>query len=155
MSANTPGADLRAWPLWQWPGWMTPWWLSPAAGQQGLTQSILPGWMLGNSITVNETNSSSPEAEREIVAAESYGRQLGRVIDALTVLINERPAGSAHQQALDDLIALSKKVDAIKSEVAVSRSRRIVADLAGLKQRNPDEYKKVLAELKAVIAEAP
>jgi hypothetical protein len=134
---------------------MTPWtWQSPVAAPQNLTQPILPGWVVGNSITVNETNSSSPEAEREIVAAESYGRQLGRVIDALAVLIGERPAGLPHKEALDNLIELRKKVAGIKVKVEASRGRRIVADLASLKRHSPDEYKRVLAELKADIAQA-
>src|SRR5438128_301501 len=64
--------------------------LAPFA-PQSLNQPVLPGWTFGNVITVTEKNSRSPQTEREIVAEHSYGRQLGRLTQALADLIEERP----------------------------------------------------------------
>jgi len=154
MNASTQPRNMQS-PFWPWSAWMTPWmWPSSATVPQSLTQPILPGWMIGNSIEINETNSTSPEAEQKIVAAESYGRQLGRVIDALAVLIDERPPGSPQVSALNDLIALRDKVEGIKAEVEASRSQCIEADLASLKQRDPDEYQRILSVLKADLTAA-
>src|SRR5260370_41076569 len=81
-------------PTWDWPSWMKGSMPNPLdifAAPQNVAQSILPGWVFGSVINVTEQNSSAPDTEREIVATHSYGRQLGRVIDALAVLIAELP----------------------------------------------------------------
>jgi hypothetical protein len=81
-------------------------WLKPSI-------SVNPGWTFGNLI-VNDQNSSAPDTEQDIVAADSYGRQLGRVIDALVELIEERPNWK-QQPALKELVALhAKRTDQIK-----------------------------------------
>jgi hypothetical protein len=155
MSTNNQTSDLGSWPFWPWSTWMSSLgWPSSAIAPQNLNQPILPGWMIGNSIVVNETNSSSPETEQKIVANESYGRQLGRVIDALAVLIEERRPGSPQPTALNDLIALRDKVNDIKAEVEATRGQRIEAQLASLKTRSPDEYRRILSLLKTDLAEA-
>lgn len=82
-------------------------------------------------ITVTETNSSSPDMERDIVAKESYGRQLGRVIDALEVLIKVRPKKAPKNAALDDFLSLSQKLKEIKSQSSAYRVKRIEATLPG------------------------
>jgi hypothetical protein len=138
-----------SWPLWG------PWQImadmmgtrttpSPA----NFTQPILPGWTFGNLITVTERNSSAPDTERDIVAAHSYGRQLGRVIDALAVLIAERPQGAAPSEAFDKLRELEDRIRSIKSEAAVRRSERIRSDLALLKTEKPEEYRRLVSELR-------
>ena len=43
----------------------------PRIAPNDLNQPILPGWMFAGTVTVNDLNSSAPETEREIVAAES------------------------------------------------------------------------------------
>lgn len=58
---------------------------------QMLSQPILPGWTFADTVNVTEENSASPETERQIVSRYSYGRQLGRVLDAVNGLIAERP----------------------------------------------------------------
>src|SRR6476469_10970203 len=70
----------------------------PSFAPQALNQPILPGWLFANSINVTEENSSSPETEREIVAAHSYGQQLGRIMDVLDELIRKQPSGSLDAQ---------------------------------------------------------
>lgn len=114
------------------------------------SQPILPGWVFGNSFIVNERNSSAPDTERDIVAEESYGRQLGRVIDALSVLIHERPAGAPQNQALDELETLRAKIDAIKLKSAAARLRRLQEDLEKLRKDDPESYRKILASLNGI-----
>ena len=62
--------------------WMRLWlpWISLAP--QELSQSINPGWILG-SVVVNQRNSSAPATEQAILAEESYGRQIGKLLEAV------------------------------------------------------------------------
>jgi hypothetical protein len=91
--SNSPG--------WDWPSWMkgsVPNPLDVFAAPRNLVQPILPGWVFGSVTNITEQNSSAPDTEREIIAAQSYGRQLGRVMDALAILIADLP--KAKQQRL-------------------------------------------------------
>src|SRR5688572_2432578 len=57
-----------------------PWvWLAPSQ----LSQPINQGWSFGN-VIVNESNSSAPSTELAIVAEESYGRQIGKLLERST-----------------------------------------------------------------------
>src|SRR5215212_8594666 len=125
---------------------MTPlWWWNPQAWTpQAFTQPILPGWSFGN-ITVNEQNSRSPQTEEAIVAEHSYGRQLGRITDALVALIEERPKGLPRNKAFDDLVALRASIELIKARSAASRVERLEADLARLKLESPQDYRRIAA----------
>jgi hypothetical protein len=127
---------------------MTPlWWWNPQAwAPQTLSQPILPGWSFGN-ITVNEQNSRSPQTEHAIVAEHSYGRQLGRLTDALVALIEERPKGLAGNKAFDDLLALRASIDAIKARSAAGRVERLEADLERLKTELPEDYRRIAAKI--------
>jgi len=111
---------------------------------QNLTQSILRGWTFANNVTINEQNSSSPQAEREIVAQESYGRQLGRLSDALMALIDAQPEAVRNRPSLKApvraLREMHKKIDRIKEDAADARLARLRADLAWLKLARPDQY---------------
>jgi hypothetical protein len=121
------------------------------AAPQSDAESILPGWVFGSLINVTEQNSSAPDTEREIVAAHSYGRQLGRVIDALAELIVEVPQAKRSRKAFDDLMKLRREIDDIKSEAASRRLERIASDLATLKKTKPDEYDRVAAKLREAL----
>ncbi len=140
-------------PMWSmWP-WMTDGIPNPfnVFAPQALTQPINPGWSFGNVISVTEQNSSAPDTEREVVSAESYGRQLGRIIDALSALIAERPKSSPKTEALDDLLALRDKIELIKSRAAARRLERIGSDLALLKKEDAGEYRRVAAALRQAL----
>lgn len=81
-------------PMWDWPFWIkgsVPNPLDVFAAPQNFVQPILPGWVLGSVTNITEQNSSAPDTEREIVSKYSYGRQLGRVMDALALLISLLP----------------------------------------------------------------
>jgi len=123
-------------------------WTAPFA-PQALSQPILPGWSFGNVITVTEQNSGSPQTERDIVAEHSYGRQLGRLTEALAALIEERPQGLPPKKSFDDLMALRASIDAIKLRGAQSRLQRLESDLATLKAEAPQDYRRLAAALAA------
>lgn len=146
MDTLSQPSKLPTWP-WQWPIDKIP---NPFAvfAPQTLDQPINPGWTFGNVISVTEQNSTAPDTERDVVAADSYGRQLGRVIDALAVLIAERPKKSPDVKALDALMQLRDKIDGIKSRAAGRRLERIGADLAALKRTDSGEYRRVVAALR-------
>ena len=129
-------------------------WTSPfvSLAPQALSQPILPGWVFGTSINVTEENSSSPETERAVVAAHSYGQQLGRAIDVLGELVRRQPPAVRDTPPVRDFIELSNNIDAIKARQAASQVRQAIPRLAELRQRDPGEYERLAAELRQVLA---
>src|SRR5438067_657882 len=82
-SARSPGAWFRdALAL-----WMEPWLRTFSLAPHNLDQPILPGWTFGPVLNVNEVNSSA-QTEAQVVQRYSYGRQLGRISDALSTIID-------------------------------------------------------------------
>src|SRR5215471_17609740 len=158
MDGHIPGAHTGVmtqiaqspdWPSWwSWPWRMIDAWASPfSLAPQSLNQPILPGWLFANTVNVTEENSSSPETEREIVTAHSYGQQLGRVIDVVSDLVAERPAGAPDLPSIREFEELRRDVEHIKAQSAVQRIERAIADLAGMKQQHPDEYRRLAAKV--------
>ena len=69
--------------------------LSDSPAPSRLTQSILPGWNFGGTqfglFNIDLGQSADPAFEREVLdRVGSYGRQLGRLGEALAVLIEHR-----------------------------------------------------------------
>jgi hypothetical protein len=67
---------------------------------------------------VNVVNSGNPQAEREITANYSYGRQLGRILDMLAPLVEERaadPKKKVDPKALDDFRKMVKDIKDFKA----------------------------------------
>ena len=118
-----------------------------------LHQPILPGWIFAGAVTVNERNSSAPETEREIVAAESYGRQIGRMSDALAALVAEWPEGKPKPEAIREFEELRTRVDEIKVGVASRRAKRFLDDMALLKRGNPEEFRRLADQVRCLEAE--
>ncbi|MDB5516570.1 MAG: hypothetical protein JWQ17_3328 [Tardiphaga sp.] len=140
--SNVPGP-------WGWPLW--PFGPSVASGE--FNQPINPGWTFGNLISVTEQNSSAPDTERNIVAAESYGRQLGRLVDAVAELIAELPQSAREKPALDKLVALHHRIEKIKSRSAARRLDHFAKDLVELKHADATEYARVAAKLREALAD--
>ena len=103
-------------------------------------QSILPGWSL---FTVNETNSSDPATEQRIVAGNSYGRQIGRMMDVIQELINANPA-VATTDAGKEFTKLRLEVEDVKNDARTDRLKRLMDDLKALKQDNPEAFKALI-----------
>lgn len=124
--------------------------LLPAA-PRSLDQPINPGWTFGNLISVTEQNSSAPDTERNIVAVHSYGRQLGRLIDAVTALIEDLPEAEQQSPAFKQLADLQEEIAKIKSQSAGRRLDRFAADLEELRKSNKAEYQRVASELRGIL----
>jgi hypothetical protein len=117
-----------------------------------LDQPILPAWQFGN-VVINYDNSSSPEAEREIVSAQSYGRQIGRLMDAVCVLIAKQENETEGAKALDDLVKLHAQIKDIKLRVAERKIESLRNDLELLKNNRRKEYCTMIEKLKELLAE--
>ena len=91
-----------------------------------VTQSINPWTMLFNPVgsqvglvNIDLGQSSQPEVEQEVLNdVASYGKQIGRIEDALVVLLDhfnpKRPLTDQEQQAIDSLRELVAQVQKVK-----------------------------------------
>lgn len=137
---------------WPWAGidpaaWMRNWWTTFGLAPQILTQPILPGW----AITINGINSSAPQTEVEVVQRHSYGRQLGRMADALQVLIEERGAGAPDDERFTAFTRMKQEIDELKLDAAATRLDRWRDDLAELKAARPTEYRRLRDALQRML----
>jgi hypothetical protein len=130
--------------------WISDWWKAFLPVPQHLIQPILPGWTWSG-LTINAGNSSAPQTEIDIVQRHSYGRQLGRISDALEVLIKERGESADDDKRLTDFIAMKREIDDVKLDAAAARVRRVGEDLAAMKRARPDEYRKLRDTLTSVL----
>ena len=73
-------------PTWDPTSWLKQWSAAMQLAPNTLVQPILPGWTLN----VNAFNSSAPQTEADVVSKHSYGRQLGRISEALAILVDAR-----------------------------------------------------------------
>jgi hypothetical protein len=150
MNSNSPLSPSL---VWDWPSWIKgslsgPFGVLPAP--QTLDQPILPGWVFGD-VNITEQNSSAPDTERAIVAAQSYGRQLGRIMDALALLVARVPEEERHAKAFEDFARVQKEINDIKKRAATRRIDRLAVDLAALKETEPEEYKRLAAKLRELL----
>jgi hypothetical protein len=123
----------------RWPG------RAPSLAPKFLEQS---GWIFGSTINVTELNSAAPGTEATILQTKSYGRQLGRISDALQVLIDERAEkGGDPVQALTDFSTQKDEIDRVKKDAAASRISQLRKDLEALRRENADEYVRLRTEL--------
>ncbi|CAL4869054.1 hypothetical protein MMA231_03345 [Asticcacaulis sp. MM231] len=133
MSAFFPWLDPNNWPS-----------IAPA----NLNQPILPGWSF---FTVNESNSSAPDTERRIVSQDSYGRQIGRLMDVVDVLVKE--AEKVNPTLKDDtrvkaLEELKGRIDLAKQAAQAARQDRLIEDLLALKDKDKDRFAAVMAAVR-------
>jgi hypothetical protein len=141
MSTDTSG-------FWPWN-----WWSALSAAPQRLTQPILPGWTVAPVVTITGVNSSAPQTEAEVVQRHSYGRQLGRIADALQALIDERDENAPDDRRLTAFTEMKHEIDDIKLDAAAARVDRLRADLADLKSDRPAEYRRLRNALRGVLDE--
>ncbi len=116
-------------------------WFDPSTWPSNtFNQSILPGWSL---FTVNENNSSDPATEQRIVAGNSYGRQIGRMMDVLDALVKadstvkNSPAGTAFEK-------LYLEVQDVKNDARTDRLKKLMDDLKALKEDDPQAFKDLI-----------
>ncbi|MBP2160172.1 MULTISPECIES: hypothetical protein [Asticcacaulis] len=121
-----------------WPIW-------PNLAPEKLEQPILP---ITFSTTINEANSSAPDTERRILAQDSYGRQIGRVMDVVALLIErevETDPALSKDRCVTDLMELKARIDREKTEARQTRQDRLVEDLLDLRRRDAAQFRAVLA----------
>jgi hypothetical protein len=133
MATNSPrvpwtGIDPAEWVRM----WQTAWRGTP----DNLMQPILPGW----TFNINSTNSTAPQTEVAVLAKHSYGRQIGRMSDALELLIEERHGKTPKDERLSDFLTMKHEIDKLKQDAAVTRIERIIKDLALLKEQDEAQY---------------
>jgi hypothetical protein len=122
--------------VFDWP-WVVGWPTGPGSSSisfapERLSQPINPGWTFGN-VTINSANSSAPEVEQAVVSRYSYGKQIGRMADALQVLIKALPATKS-DPAIKAFIELAADIDAAKSAAQSARLLRLQSELNALKK---------------------
>jgi len=139
-------------------GWteaaLAPWRLAMQATQawalapQQLVQPINTGWTFGN-VIVNEQNSTAPDTEQQIVRRHSYGRQIGRVMDAVELLLDQADAKTRADPRAKHFVALQRDVKDIKREQSAARLRRLRDELVALRREQPQAWR----ELRSLLQE--
>ena len=138
MSNNAAASRFDGW-SWtlRWPPARDGHWLQLAPEQ--LWQPINPGWSFGN-VIVNHANSSAPEVEQAVLSRVSYGRQIGRLMEALQAVVEALPQ-THDSPAVQDFQTLAQEVCEIKKESRAQRLQRLRAELEELRRSDPEGWK--------------
>jgi hypothetical protein len=120
-----------------------------ALAPQSLTQPINPGWTFGNLIQVTEQNSTAPDTEQEIVRRHSYGRQIGRMMDAVELLIDHAPAAVKKDPRATELKKIQRDVDAIKKAQQGRRVEQLRAELRQIRESDATAWRELSREFTA------
>ena len=102
------------------------------------------GWTFGN-VYVTQANSASPEAEREIVGRYSYGRQLGRLGDAVVALA--QASGLDSDPKIQPLVEMAREIDAMKERAKQRRSAQLLDELKALKRDDPSAWDALMKDV--------
>lgn len=130
-------------PSWDPASWLKQWTSAMQLAPNTLVQPILPGWTLN----VNAFNSSAPQTEADVVSKHSYGRQLGRISEALAILVEARDPKRSDER-FEDFRTMTDDIDKIKAGNAEVRVARLLADLDLLKVLRPEAHARLKDELK-------
>ena len=128
-------------PRFPWSGidpaeWLRTWQTVWRGAPDSLVQPILPGW----TFNINSANSSSPQTEADVVARHSYGRQIGRMADALELVLVEKYGKAPEDKRVADFLNMKREIDQVKQDAAAARIEQITKDLAFLKTRDEGQY---------------
>ena len=106
-------------------------------------------------ININMTKSSDPQMERQIIEnVAGYGKQLGRIIEALDAMVDhtDSTGWSAEQKkALNEFTDIAREVAAVKGNFIAPTKVNIDRFLEGirqLKKEDEQEYGKLLERLR-------
>ena len=111
------------------------------------SQPILPGW----TFNVNSNNSTAPQTEVEVVQHYSYGKQLGRISDALAALIEAVAPEGIDAAPYKPFTEMKDEIDGLKNDAAAARIDQLRADLLRLKVERPDEYERIRRSLRRTL----
>src|SRR4030095_4920086 len=122
-------------------------WLPTSPGT--LVQPILPGWTLN----LNSNNSTAPQTEVNVVAKHSYGRQIGRISDALRTLLLEQHRSLPKTGPIAEFMSMWEDGEKVKTQSATARLKQIRSDLALLKNKDRVEYQRLRDALREALKE--
>ena len=141
------------------------WWPLPISAPTGdVTQAINPmSWLFRTNaqtglVNITTGRSEDPVLEHRIVAeVASYGRQLGRVIDALCVVVAELPDADLTRQqrtVLAEFTKLADEIAAVKSATRATRVTepeidRLIGEIEALRESDPTLHRRLTARLQA------
>src|SRR3982074_1415313 len=116
-------------PAFSWAGvspaeWMRTWQAMWRLTPENLSQPILPGW----TFNINSGNSTAPQTEVDVVARHRYGRQIGRMSDALQLLIEERHGKTPEDKRFADFLTMKQEIDKVKQDAAATRVQTILQE---------------------------
>ena len=141
------------------------WWPIPITAPTGdVTQAINPmSWLFRTSaqtqtglVNITTGRSDDPMLEHRIVAeVASYGRQLGRVIDALCVVVAEMPDDDLNRQQREVLAEFTKLADEIAAVKTATRAARVsepeidrlIGEIEALRESDPTLHRRLTARL--------
>lgn len=104
-------------------------------------------------VNVQNTATGDPQAEKQITTqVASYGRQLGWIVDALEVLIEDR-GRDKNDPALKQITTLYDRVAVEKQRIARERTDSIVAAINALKA-DPVRNQKELDQVRAALGDS-
>jgi vacuolar-type H+-ATPase subunit I/STV1 len=118
------------------------------AAPQSLNEPILPWTFAG--VVVNESNSGDPATEQAVVSQDSYGRQLGRISDALAFLIDKLPDEEKKDKTIRAFSEMKVQIDKIKRERETTRFDKVLSDLGDLRQHDETTFNERLARIDAL-----
>ena len=121
------------------PSLFSPWLPAPAVDER-----FNNGWTFGNLI-VTTSNSKAPDVEREVVSQHSYGRQLGRLTDAVVAIAKH--VGATADPHVEPLVKLAREIDAIKAKAERRRCDELLIELKALKKNNRKQWDELLRAL--------
>ena len=146
------------------------WWSLPVGALGGdVTQAINPiSWLVKSNaqtglVNITTGRSDDPALEQRIVGeVASYGRQLGRVIDALCVIVAQLPREGltrSQRATLSKFTDLAEEIAAVKTETKAARVtepeiERIIGDIESLRSSDPQLYRRLTGRLRAAFPAA-
>jgi hypothetical protein len=150
VPATDPASLWQAW--WRMFGLRAP--LSGDVVQDLVEPSLVRGQL--GFLNINATRAGDPALEQRIVTdVASYGRQLGRLFDAVGVLARHQERGDLtveDQRALDRLQELAEQIAAAKTRAAAEGIDRILADVRALRA-DPEGNRDALRRLREALAD--
>jgi len=153
-SSNSPALQLFTWPLQLAQLSAQAFQAALAKGApDALAQTINPWTAVVN---INSNNSTAPDTEQSVVARHSYGRQLGRMMDVVGLLVDDlqsRAADVARDERIADYRRLQADIDEIKRKAAERRLEGIAADLKLLSRTDRPAYDRLKAKLRELVIE--
>jgi hypothetical protein len=117
------------------------WWLESTGQQVGF-------------INIYRTEAGDPGQEREIVEnVASYGKQLGRIIDALTVVLRHESFSSLEpdeELAKSRFLEMAEDISAVKGDFTAPSAEsvdRLLVGMNRIREQDPESYRILRARL--------